>query len=116
MIKNCKKILRISAKLLPVDVEIIKIYMQGAVEGFCNCNPKDNLSVRILFGGNNRNWNETPMQKIYDYYIKIGKPEKDAAKSASIDAGKLLTSVLADNSREFELVGKDSGNIYRLVL
>jgi len=114
--KNDKKIYRLSAKLIPVDEEIIKVYMQGAVYAFCNTNKNEVFSARILFGGDNRNWGGTPMQKLYDYYIKEGKTEEDAHQSAAIDAGRLLKAVLErDQYRKFEIVGKDTGTLYKLV-
>ena len=52
MIKNNeKKIYNISAELIPVDIEIIKVYMLGAVNAFCNVKPNEPFSARILFGG-----------------------------------------------------------------
>ncbi len=116
MIKNNeKKIYNISAELIPVDIEIIKVYMLGAVNAFCNVKPNEPFSARILFGGNNRNWNRTPMQKLYDYYIKEGKSEEDAHQSAAIDAGRLLKALLERDSRDFEIVGKDTGTLYKLI-
>jgi len=116
MIKNnTTKTYNISAKILPVDEEIIRVYMQGAVYAFCNTNKNEVFSARILFGGENRNWGSTPMQKLYDYYIKEGKAEEDAHQSAAIDAGRLLKSVLDRDSREFKIVGKDTGTLYKLV-
>lgn len=112
---NDKRIYETSAKLIPVDKEIIKVYMLGAVNAFCNVKPNESFSIRILFGGNNRNWGDTPMQKLYDYYIKEGKSEEDAHQSAARDAGWLLKTVLNDDSREFEIVGKDTGTLYKLV-
>ena len=113
---NTKQIRRISAKLIPADIEVIKVYMQGAVYAFCNVKPDEPFSARILFGGNNRNWGNTPMQKIYDYYIKEGKSEEDAHQSAAIDAGRLLKAVLNDDkTREYEIVGKDTGTLYKLI-
>lgn len=116
MIKNNeKKIYNISADLIPADIEIIKVYMQGAVYAFCNVKPDEPFSARILFGGNNKNWGDTPMQKLYDYYIKEGKSEEDAHQSAAIDAGRLLKALLERDSRNFEIVGKDTGTLYKLI-
>lgn len=106
---------KISADLIPVDVEVIKAYMLGAVNAFCNVKPGEPFSARILFGGNNRNWNGTPMQKLYDYYIKEGKSKEDAHQSAAIDAGRLLKALLERDARDFEIVGKDTGTLYKLV-
>ena len=89
--------------------------MLGAVNGFCNALPNEQFSVRILFGGANSNWGGTPMQKLYDYYKSIGKTHEEAYKSASQDAGYLLASVLDDDLRKFEVVGKNTGKLYKLV-
>ncbi len=112
---NTTKTYNISAKLIPADEEIIKVYMQGAVYAFCNTNKGEAFSTRILFGGDNKNWGDTPIQKLYDYYIKEGKSEEDAHQSSTIDAGRLLKAVLERDSREFEIVGKDTGALYKLV-
>lgn len=115
MIKNnTKRTYNITAKLIPADIEVIKVYMLGAVNAFCNVKPDEAFSARILFGGNNKNWNGTPMQKLYDYYIKEGKSEEDAHQSAAIDAGRLLKALLEKDSRNFEIVGKDTGTLYKL--
>lgn len=115
IINNTKQIRRISAKLIPVDEEIIKVYMFGAVDAFCNVKPDEPFSARILFGGNNRNWNGTPMQKLYDYQLKEGKTYDEAFDLAAKDAGWLLKTVLNDDARIFEIVGKDTGTLYKLV-
>lgn len=115
LINNNKKIYKISADILPVDIEIIKVYMQGAVYAFCNTNKNDAFSARILFGGDNRNWNGTPMQKLYDYQIKEGKTYNEAFDLAAKDAGWLLKAVLNDDPRKFEIVGKDTGTLYKVV-
>lgn len=113
---NTKKTYNISAKIIPADEEIIKVYIQGAVNAFCNVKPDEPFSARILFGGDNRNWGGTPMQKLYDYYIKEGKTCEEAHQSAAIDAGRLLKSLLeSDGNREFEVVGKDTGTLYQIV-
>ena len=111
---NTKQSRRISAKLIPADIEVIKVYMQGAVYAFCNVKPDEPFSARILFGGNNRNWNGTPMQKLYDYQLKEGKTYDEAFELAARDAGRLLKAVLDRDSREFEIVGKDTGTLYKL--
>lgn len=109
------KIYNISADLVPVDIEVIKAYMLGAVNSFCNVQPGEPFSVRILFGGNNRDWHNTPMQKLYDYYLSQGKSTEEAHQSAAIDAGRLLKTVLERDQREFAMVGQETGKQYKLV-
>ena len=104
---------RISAKISIVDTELAKAYIQGAVHSHCNNNPNKEISVRILFGGDNKDWGGTPLQCIYEYhkYIKMAKrPAEDAAK----DVGWLFKAILNDDERTFEYAGKDTGSIYKL--
>lgn len=85
----------ISAKISTLDIELIKIYMQGAVYSFCKNNPNDWFSVRVLFGGENTNWANTPMQKLYDYHSVM--QNDTAQKRAMADEGHLLKQVLAED-------------------
>lgn len=115
MIINSNQTVRnISAKLTDTEIALTKTYIQGAVHSHCNNCPDKELSVRILFGGDNRNWAGTPLQRIYEYYNGNGSenPYKDAAR----DVGWLLKSVLVeDEARNFEHVGNDTGSRYKLI-
>lgn len=106
---------KISAKIPIVNIELAKAYIQGAVHSHCNKNVSKDFSVRILFGGNNKNWENTPLQCIYDYHKYIGNA-KDPADAAAKDVGWLFKSVLIDDTRTFEYIGKDTGSIYKLAL
>ncbi|MBR1811269.1 MAG: hypothetical protein IJ766_06440 [Clostridia bacterium] len=99
----------ISAKISVTDIEVAKAYIQGAVHSHCNTSPDKPLSVRFLFGGDNRDWADTPLQIIYDYHkcMQAVNPAEQAAK----DVGWLFKQVLKDDSRTFEYVGKDTGSI-----
>lgn len=55
---------KISVKLSLNEINEIKLYIKGAVDGFCNINNGETFSVRRLFGGDNGNWNGTPLQAI----------------------------------------------------
>lgn len=105
-----------SAKLSCSEKKAIENYMLGAINDFCkNCKGQE-LSVRKLFGEENRDWNGTPMQEIYDYHISNGKTEKAAKRSSAIDAGNFLKKILKnDKVRKFEFTRKTSGNNYKLV-
>lgn len=110
IINNTKQIRRISAK--PKNIANIKKYILDTVNVTCDGN--EVFSVRSLFGGNNRDWNNTPLQEIYNYHISTGKSHKKAANRAGIDVGWLLKTVLNDDARTFEIVGKDTGTLYKL--
>ena len=104
---------RISAKIPRINIELAKAYIQGAVHSHCNNNANSDLSVRILFGGDNTDWENTPLQIIYDYYLYI-KNSNNPAKDAAKDVGWLFKEVLIKDKRHFILVGKNTGKVYRL--
>ena len=85
------------------------------MRGFCNANPTKPFSVRILFGGGNRDWHGTPMQSIYNYFLAQGYSGEDAATRAAQDAGYLLKeTLLEDNYKTYKIDGKDTSVLYRL--
>ncbi len=93
---------------------LAKAYIQGAVHSFCSNNKNSEISVRILFGGDNKNWSNTPLQCVYDYY-KYVAGSKNPDKQSAIDIGWLFKEVLHDDNRNFEYVGKDTGNKYKMI-
>lgn len=114
MIENTSQTVRhISAKIPEAEIQLAKAYIQGAVHNHCSNDPASELSVRILFGGDNRDWGNTPLQAIYEYYKDI-KKAKDPAGDAAKDVGWLLKAVLTEDARTFEYVGKDTGGIYKM--
>jgi|GEM_PF-3079390 len=96
MIINKRKTRRISANIQSFEKEIIKIFIKGAVYAFCN-NYNGKFSVMCLFGKDNRDWNDTPLQLIYDYYRLNGKTQEQSAKQAAKDIGILLKEVLCED-------------------
>ena len=57
MIENTSQTVRkVSAKIPETEIALAKAYIQGAVHAHCSSNPASELSVRILFGGDNRDW------------------------------------------------------------
>ena len=104
---------KISVKLSLNEINEIKLYIKGAVDGFSNINNGETFSVRRLFGGDNGNWNGTPLQAIYNYYVSVG--EDNAKEKSAIDVGVLLKQVLSDDVYwEYELK-KGYANEYRRV-
>ena len=113
MLTTTSRIQKISAKLSETDLEIIRTYIQGAVDGFCNNNPNQRFSVRILFGGENGIWNDRPLDKIFTYHASNGS--SDPQKQSAIDVGWLLKDVLErDVKWKYEMV-KEYGNEYRRI-
>ena len=115
MLLNYNKTARnISANISGKEIKAAIDHIENKVNDHCVNNPNDPFSVRILFGGDNRDWGGTPLQCIYEYYLNIRKtkrPANDAAK----DVGRLLIMVLENDRRDFELIGKDTGNKYRVI-
>ena len=105
---------KISATISSVDKELAKAYIHGGVDCFCNNNPLGVFSVQILFGGDNKNWNGTPLQCLYDNHFYIRK-SSEPKKQAASDVGILLREVLSsDKRRDFEYVGEATGHQYRM--
>lgn len=107
LVKQVKKPRRISAKIDDEEIKLCEDYIKGAVHGFCNNNSGARFSARSLFGGENTKWENTPLVKIYDYYInEKGYDFEKAHKQAGIDAGLLLKAVLCEDGKfeyqEFE--------------
>lgn len=94
--KNKAVIKRPSAKISTEDTELAKKYLQGAVHSYCKNNPGQAFSVRDLAGGENKDWNGTPLQLLYNYHKAAGKTKEKAKRQAAIDAGWLLKAVLAE--------------------
>lgn len=97
---NNKRIVKISAKVSEKDLKLMENYILGAVHGFTAAADSKSFKVRDLFGFDNRDWNGTPIQKIYEFYLK-SLPHEDAADKAGKDVGKLLRKVLAEDKYEY---------------
>jgi hypothetical protein len=85
------------------DAQRQRIYdfLQGAVYCWCKNKPEEWFTVRDLQGGENFDWNGTPLITLYDKHIKKGKTHDDAVKEAGKDAGRVMKRILHDDSREF---------------
>lgn len=101
IINSNKRIIKISAKVSENDLELMKIYILGAVHGFTAAADSKSFKVRDLFGYENRDWYKTPIQEIYEFYLK-SSPHEEAADKAGKDVGKLLRRVLTDDKYEYE--------------
>ena len=101
IINGRKRTVKISAAVNEKDIEHMKIYILGAVHGFTAAAGNKSFTVRDIFGKGNRNWSGTPIQEIYECYIKV-LPHKEAAEKAAQDVGKLLRKVLTDDKYEYE--------------
>lgn len=115
MIINEKAVHRNMLAQLPiVEIEMIKAYIQGAVHSHCNTCPDKPLSVRLLFGEDNSDWSNTPLQQVYIYHKYISR-KNDPKNEAARDIGWIFKRVLDEDVRKFECVGKDTGKIYTMI-
>ena len=112
-----KKPNKISAKITDAEIQSAISHIEKSVDAYCKRNNNKVgtlISVRILFGDKNRDWNGTALQNIYDYHKnanRVKNPKNQAAK----DVGWLFKKVLMDDKRVFEYHSKDSSKVYRLV-
>ena len=59
-------------------------------------------------GGDNTNWEGTPLYVLHSKYLNKGKSLEEANKSAGIDGGWLLKKILNDD-KEREFASKPDG-------
>ena len=85
-------------------------FLQGAV--YCHCNQRKNeqFHCRDLIGGENADWNGTPLQAIYEYRLGCNSP--NPVDAAGQDAGWFLKEVLRRDSRKFEAADGDRSKCY----
>lgn len=111
MIKGISsRVYNISAALTCNERKAAIKYIQEAVEEHCRLYPRSPFSVRILFGGEKRNWEDTPLQRIYDHYIDNGRTPEKAARAAAIDVGRLMKKIIEESLDTYEYAGRDTGN------
>lgn len=93
----------------------IRDFIQGAV--YCCCKNRSNewFSMRDLMGGENGNWEETPMDALYQRHARAGLTSDEAVDRAGKDSGWLLKSVIAQDRREFETKEEERIRKYRWV-
>ncbi len=113
MTLNTQSELRDVFGISDIEKDLIKAYMQGAVYSWVKNRKDEWFAVRDLVGGENFDWNGTPLQVLYDKHIDAGKDEESAIKSAARDLGWLVKTVLHEDRRTFEVVKEELVNKYR---
>ena len=96
-------IIRIPASVQEMENRGLKsaavLFLKGAVYQYIADNPDKDFCIRSLLGGHNKNWENTPLQYLYEYHLRNGKSENEAFNCSAIDAGWLLKEVLKGDSR-----------------
>jgi hypothetical protein len=77
-------------------------FLQGAVYCWCKNLKGEWFTILDLMGGDNRDWDGTPLEILYKKHIQNGKSAKDAFDSAGKESGWLLKKVVFDDKRQFE--------------
>ena len=93
-----------------------KDFMLGAVYCWCKNREGEWFAVRDLFGGDNFDWGDTPLQILYDKKISEGKEHEEAVGEGAKSAGRLLKKTLFENKRrKFETKKEEMTRKYRWV-
>ncbi len=102
-------------KILPPNqIDRAEKYIVQKLEEYLNEYPNEKFSVRILFGGDKRDWNGTDLQEFYNHYAALFDDEKAKNRAANA-VGRLLKYILQNDNRTYEITGRDTGNNYKLI-
>lgn len=82
------------------EVREIRAYLQGSVYCWCNTRKDEWFKAQDFLGGGNTFWEGTPVYRLYERLLPKG--HNYAHEQAAKDAGRILKSVLADDTRTFE--------------
>jgi hypothetical protein len=94
--------------------QAISYFLQGAVYCWCKNQEGEWFSMRDLMGGDNRDWNGTPLIALYNKNIRNGKTHDESFDLAGRESGWMLKKVLQEDSRNFESRNVDIKN-YRWI-
>jgi hypothetical protein len=85
------------------QTKLIKAYLQGAVYSWVKNRSGEQFAARDLVGGENYEWQGTPLIVLYEKHIALGKASDVAVEDAAKDLGWLLKAVLNDDKRHFKV-------------
>lgn len=83
--------------------KLIKAFLQGAVYSWVKNRKGEQFAARDLVGGENFEWEGTPLYVLYEKHISSGKDNNGAIDAAAKDVGWLMKSVLSEDKRHFEV-------------
>lgn len=95
------------------ELHSIKCFLQGAVYCWTKNLKNKTFAVRDLMGGENSNWQDTPLQCLFEKHKEKG--EESAMKEAAKDLGWILKSVLEEDKRVFDSVDAGKTKVYSWV-
>lgn len=88
-------------------------FLQGTVYCWCKNLGDKEFALRDLMGGENFQWNGTPLSVLWEKQKKLGA--NDPVKSAGIDAGWILKKVILNDKRNFEVREREMTNKYKWI-
>lgn len=94
---------------------LIKSFMQGAIYCWVKNRMGEPFSIRDLMGGENFEWDGTPLYVLYTKHINSGKSNESAIESAAKDLGWLTKTVLSEDKRTFAAGKNGLVNSYRWI-
>lgn len=97
-----KSKMRYEFHITEMELTKIKCFLQGAVYCWIKNRKNEFFCARDLVGGDNYDWNGTPLIALYTKHKNLNKSEKDAIDDAGKDVGWILKLVLKDDKRRFE--------------
>lgn len=95
------------------EKQLITVFLQGAVYCWCKNRKNEWFSLRDLMGGDNYDWNETPLFPLWQKRVNQGWDEDDAITEAGKEAGWLLKTMLHKDQRDFETKKEELVRKYR---
>lgn len=95
----------------------IRAYLNAKLETWCTSHKRDDdFAAREWLGGPNRNWQGTPMQELYDYYLRRNHGGVYAYREAGKAAGRILKGVIDSNELHMFHITRGYRTVrYRLV-
>lgn len=97
------------------ELNLIKAYLQGSVYSWIKNREGEIFAARDLVGGQNFDWDGTPLYCLFQKHKDAGKDDDSAVAEAGKDLGWILKTVLSEDKRTFETHEKGLTKGYRWV-
>lgn len=88
--------------ITPQQEALINAYLLGCVYTWSKNRPNEFFAARDLVGGENFDWDGTPIYDLYQKHIDLEKENEAAITAAAIDLGWMLKAVLQGDKRHYE--------------
>lgn len=115
MVFTCETEIRDVYEIDEAEKLLIHEFLRGAVYCWIKNLPDKSFALRDLVGGENTDWDRTPLAHVYGKHRRKGKNVDEAFKDAAKDAGWLLKAVLSEDKRIFTVEKSGMVNAYRWI-